>query len=589
MPAVAADLPPGRHSLSLVGQWWPEPSAATRALAAHWEQACLLQQNYAQDLRNQRTAVTATNQGRTADDLALRYHEGERFHLDLAEKYQMKAKSLNSSAEAVDLLRSRLTAVAHDGNKQIESILASDGSSADKSAAIHLVHMACNAAASEMSGVAIETIASGTHDVLRGDGIDINARTWMRHNGFGPGDPPASLKPQPSPAIAGGSGVPTVGGSLTQEMTHRAPGPAQSLRHVPSPTLGATYSIGREGASPTAPPPVAAANGEALAPPDGLVDTPAPASVTPMGVVAPLVPAVAGVSWSTSAAPEVAEPSTLTEPMPAYGSDLRSPAAPAPVSPAAPAVPAEGEPVVSPVERVSPGGMSPAVPGGAALAATTVAADGVGSTRSAHQRRLRRLVDAVARQEPRLCWAVGLRDDGVTTVLTTDLAAGWIPPHVRLPARVSVLEPAVRRGDSGAVDLLGAVVALAAHRPGAHVAKPGHEAPALTGDRAARSAVPHVDEIGPALVDAVRRRDGLPDIARTLAVPAVRRTGVLASEAELLRAHIAEVQNAILNAYPHHAPAAVVDWMLLAAIASLMDHQPYLANYHLAWFRTSAK
>ena len=87
----------------------------------------------------------------------------------------------------------------------------------------------------------------------------------------------------------------------------------------------------------------------------------------------------------------------------------------------------------------------------------------------------------------------------------------------------------------------------------------------------------------------LRHRDGLPDIARALAVPAARRTGVLASEAELLRAHIAEVQNAVLNAYPHHAPAAVADWMLLAAIASLVDHQPYLANYHLAWFRTSAK
>ncbi|MEI7716005.1 MAG: DUF5631 domain-containing protein [Mycobacterium sp.] len=549
----------------------------------------MLQQNYAQDLRNQRTVVTATNQGRTADDLALRYHEGERFHLDLAEKYQMKAKALNSSADAVDLLRSRLTAVAHDGNRQIDSILASDGSPADKSAAIHLIHLACNAAALEASGIAIETIASGTHDVLRGDGIDTNARTWMRDNGFGLEEPPVSLTPRPSPAGAGGSVIPTTGGPLTPGVQDRAPGYAQSLRHVPSPTLGATDPIGREGASPTATPVVAAANGEAFAPLDGPVDTPAPASAIPMGVVAPMVPVVAGVSWSTPAAPAVAGPSALTEPMPAYGSDLRPPVAPAPFSPAAPAAPSAGDPVVSPVERVSPGLMSPAAPGGAALAATTVAAAGMGSTRAAHQRRLRGLVDAVARQEPRLSWAAGLRDDGVTTVLTTDLASGWIPPHVRLPARVAVLEPTVRRRDAGAVDLLGAVVATAAHRPDAHVADPGPDAPALTGDRAARSAAPHVDEIGPALVDAVRRRDGLPDIARMLAAPAARRTGVLASEAELLGAHVAEVQNTVLNAYPHHAPAAVADWMLLAAIASLIDDQPYLANYHLAWFRTSAK
>ncbi|GAB4983115.1 hypothetical protein MAHJHV57_54670 [Mycobacterium avium subsp. hominissuis] len=35
----------------------------------------------------------------------------------------------------------------------------------------------------------------------------------------------------------------------------------------------------------------------------------------------------------------------------------------------------------------------------------------------------------------------GLRDDGTTTLLVTDLASGWIPPHVRLPAHVTLLEP----------------------------------------------------------------------------------------------------------------------------------------------------
>jgi len=82
----------------------------------------------------------------------------------------------------------------------------------------------------------------------------------------------------------------------------------------------------------------------------------------------------------------------------------------------------------------------------------------------------------------------------------------------------------------------------------------------------------------------VRRRDGLPRIAQAVAAPVVRNTGVLENETELLRGCIAEIQHAVLNAYPHHDLAAVGDWMLLAAIEALIDEHEYLANYHLAWF-----
>ncbi|WP_431237826.1 DUF5632 domain-containing protein [Mycolicibacterium aichiense] len=54
------------------------------------------------------------------------------------------------------------------------------------------------------------------------------------------------------------------------------------------------------------------------------------------------------------------------------------------------------------------------------------------------QQRLNRLLDAVARQEPKLRWAIGDRDD-VTTVLATDLASGWIPPHPATPADIGNL------------------------------------------------------------------------------------------------------------------------------------------------------
>ncbi len=222
--------------------------------------------------------------------------------------------------------------------------------------------------------------------------------------------------------------------------------------------------------------------------------------------------------------------------------------------------------------------------GASALSATTGAAAGAASTRAAEQQRLQRLVDAVARQEPRLSWAAGLRDDGTTSLLVTDLAGGWIPPHVRLPAHVTLLEPTARRRDASVVDLLGAVVVAAAHHPNAYVAEAGPDAPVLSGDRSARSAAPKVDEIGPALVEAVRRRDGLPRIAQAVAAPAVRKTGVLENETELLRGCIAEIQRSVLNAYPNHDLAAVGDWMLLAAIEALIDQHEYLANYHMAWF-----
>ncbi|WP_232078437.1 DUF5631 domain-containing protein [Mycobacterium paraseoulense] len=222
--------------------------------------------------------------------------------------------------------------------------------------------------------------------------------------------------------------------------------------------------------------------------------------------------------------------------------------------------------------------------GASAASAATGATAGAVSSRAAEQQRLQRLVDAVARQEPRLSWAAGLRDDGSTTLLVTDLAAGWVPPHVKLPAHVTLLEPAPRRRDASAVDLLGAVVCAAAHEHNTYVGEPDPEAPVLSGDRPARSASPQVDELGPALVEAVRRRDGLPRIAQAIAAPAVRHTGVLETEIELLRTCIADIQNSVLTAYPNHDPAAVGDWMLLATIEAMIDGHEYLANYHMAWF-----
>lgn len=102
---MAIDLPPGKWTAALIGPWWPMPSTTLRGAAQHWSQACAEQQFFSQGLRSQWMMIAASNQGRTADDLISRYQRGEKFHLDLAEKYQAKSAAFNSSADAIDYLQ----------------------------------------------------------------------------------------------------------------------------------------------------------------------------------------------------------------------------------------------------------------------------------------------------------------------------------------------------------------------------------------------------------------------------------------------------------------------------------------------------
>ena len=239
---------------------------------------------------------------------------------------------------------------------------------------------------------------------------------------------------------------------------------------------------------------------------------------------------------------------------------------------------------MSAVHRAPAGqpGASTAAPAGAAeLSAATGAVAGDASSRGAEQQRLQRLVDAVARQAPGLSWGAGLRDDR-TTLLVTDIGCGWIPPNVKIPVGVNrLLEPARRRSNAGVVDLLGAVSAAAVHNPNGFIAKPRPDDPALTGDRLARTG-PAVDELGPTLVEAVRRRDGLPRIAQTLAQAATRGTGVTENELNLLQQEQQSIYQ--LTVEDPRNLSRVVDWMLLASIDALIEGHESLAHYHLAWF-----
>ena len=453
----------------------------------------------------------------------------------------------------------------------------------------------------------------------------ISATSPFRGGQMAPTAPvPGSVATPPPGAPAVAAGAPPISG-FSAPGASTAPLSPQSLSQSFSTGMmtGAPAAAGAESLSagtihaatepllPTAPPttaPLAAAPAvataaavphvsdmSATAPPQ----PPVVAPTTDSGVTA-VAPVVAGGPAAAPATPITGGPSA--GPLPAYGSDLRPPVVAPPVGPSSPigpvsgaavaaspsSSPSAGASVLSPVTKSAPqasasqtaSGATPLA--GASAAATAGAVAGDSASRSTEQQRLRRIVDAVARQEPKISWAAGLRDNGRMTLLVTDLAGGWIPPHVRLPAHVALLEPAPRRHDASVEDLLGAVTVAAAHHPHGYLGEAGPDAPALTGDRTARLTAT-VDELGPTLAECVRRRDGLPRIAQAVAVAAARNYGVPDNEVDLLHERATEIQQSVLAAYPHHDVAAAVDWMLLASINALIEDNQPEANYHLAW------
>lgn len=156
----------------------------------------------------------------------------------------------------------------------------------------------------------------------------------------------------------------------------------------------------------------------------------------------------------------------------------------------------------------------------------------------------------VARQEPRLGWAVGERADG-TTVLVTDLAHGWIPPGIAVPEGVRLLDPDRRRGR--AVELLGATTRALAYAPG--------DASTLSSDVPATPPslqpfqLPPVDDLGWELGAATHWRDGLPRLVNTLAKAAAAGADLVDQEVDLLRVHLDTVRYRLLGQYPEPDPA----------------------------------
>ncbi len=227
----------------------------------------------------------------------------------------------------------------------------------------------------------------------------------------------------------------------------------------------------------------------------------------------------------------------------------------------------------------SPSQSPPGLGTEAAAVTASGAVAGAASADATGRARLQRFVDAVARQQPQLAWAAGERLDD-TTILVTDLADGWIPPNIDLPAAVTLLDPARRRGDLEA--LLGEVNLAASYRPDHYI--PDEDEPIVFSPRPRRA--PDIDDLGWELSHATDWRDGLPRLAHTLAKAAWSGTGVLESEVELLQDHLHHIAARVLECYPDHVnPYDVGNWQLLAAIDSLVAGDKTAANYHLAWFQ----
>ena len=338
----------------------------------------------------------------------------------------------------------------------------------------------------------------------------------------------------------------------------------------------------------------------------------APAVDAPPSTAAPSVSSHSAVTDSGTtylAGPAAAAPSAPAAPigpLPTYGSDIRPPMptisaptlpsgpaatpsfssaaspASAPVSPSAGAgglaQPVVRQPTAAPLAHPAPAGIGEQ----AVVATAGGAAAGAASAQATAKARLQRLVDFVANQEPRLRWTAGEQADG-TTILVTDLASGWIPPGIALPSVVTLLDPGDRRGDIEA--LLGQVSASASYTPLHYLPESAGDAEPIPTSPRPRQ-VPAVDELGWELGQATNWRDGLPQMAHTLAKAASTGTGVVDNEVEFLQQHLATLRDRVLDAYPDDVDgAAVANWQLLASIEALAASDSIGANYHFAWFQ----
>ncbi|MGA8547042.1 MAG: DUF5631 domain-containing protein [Mycobacterium sp.] len=194
--------------------------------------------------------------------------------------------------------------------------------------------------------------------------------------------------------------------------------------------------------------------------------------------------------------------------------------------------------------------------------------------------RLERLLKFVARQEPGLRWAIGERADG-TTLLVTDLAHGWIPPGITLPAEVRLLEPERRSGNAAA--LLGHTTLSATYAPSDSLGWATDYQVKETSSQPRE--LPAIDDLGWLLSEATHWRDGLPRMVNTLAKAGASGTGVLDAEIDILRVYLDTSRYQLLAQYPDVDAGLLLNCLLLAATEAIATGNLVNANYHFAWFQ----
>jgi hypothetical protein len=194
--------------------------------------------------------------------------------------------------------------------------------------------------------------------------------------------------------------------------------------------------------------------------------------------------------------------------------------------------------------------------------------------------RLERLLKFVAHQEPGLRWAVGNREEG-TTLLVTDLANGWIPSGITLPAGVRLLEPERRTGNAAA--LLGQTTLSVTYAPGDPLGWATDYDDSETSSQPRE--LPQVDDLGWVLSEATHWRDGLPRMVHTLAKAGAAGTGVVEAEIDLLRVYLDTARYQLLAEYPDVDATLLLNCLLLAATEGIASGNLVIANYHFAWFQ----
>ena len=617
-----ADLPSGQWSSLLVGHQWPGSGALAILRAAAASRAGLRSDydGYADVLRAIRTQVLDSQLGVTAESARQSFQSGETLARDIAARNLAKHQSYQSAHQWIAELRTDLETIAENGNTEIRRILDSTATAAEKISALTQAVTEAQVQANTRAASCSANLCEAIQTVLTAGDGSVSARELVRTNGldlqraFGSpnpefihtqvsaivAEPPAgtaSTSTSASESSVGGATPAPAHGSPAEHVAEGAAAGAPLAAGTEALATGAVNALHGPQEAPTPQPPEPGADSLTPAPtPAGSIPASSiPVSSIPAGSISGNPFLGAGIAALTPAS-SIAQsrtapgrPTTTTGPLPGYGAELRPP----PGSTAPP--PVSGAPASAPVNSAGTAGLAPTTvmrsqPGSAiSAAAGAVAAGAVAgyqANRSAAQNRLTRLLGAVVVQEPGLRWAVGERPDG-TTVLVTDLADGWIPPHVGIPAGLRLLEPGMRNADLAA--LLHDAVRRATYDPAqAQAVSADDDEPSPTSISARHTTA--VEDLGWELTRATRWREGLPRIVHTLARAGVAGTGCLDSEVALLRDHLHAAGRAVLGDYPDAVvPTTVGDWQLLAAVDALVDGSTAIANYHFAWFQARAR